>query len=165
VHQVLTVYNDMFYHMDCMMRPLPEKKTQLKEDLFCAVKLARQNLSEYYAAATRLTGLHLVLVHVLALFWKLQSFSEWNMGMEINPQNETSYSTQSQETILKYVENECCAKHQCVLVNKRETLPRSNLVPHAMASGFCQSFLNPDDLSSNDEEHLTPNHVAEMTPR
>ena len=49
LHHVITVYNDMFDHMDGVMRALAKKKTQWKEDLFFAVKLARQKLSKYYA--------------------------------------------------------------------------------------------------------------------
>jgi hypothetical protein len=40
VHHVTTVYHDMFDHMDGVMRALAKKKTQWKEDLFFAVKLA-----------------------------------------------------------------------------------------------------------------------------
>jgi len=40
MHHVFTVYNDMFDHMDCMMRALAKLKTQSKEDLFFAGKLA-----------------------------------------------------------------------------------------------------------------------------
>jgi len=40
LHYVITVYNDMFDHMDGVMRALAKKKTQWKEDLFFAVKLA-----------------------------------------------------------------------------------------------------------------------------
>jgi len=50
-------------------------------------------------------------------------------------------------------------------VNKLETVPTSNLVPSAMASGSYQSSFDPYDLSSDDEEYLTPNNVAETTPR
>ena len=49
-------------------------------------------------------------------------------------------------------------------VNKLETVPTSNLVPSATASGFYQSSFDPNDLSSDDEEYLTPNNLAEMTP-
>jgi hypothetical protein len=42
LHLIITVYNDMFDHMDGVMRTLAKKKTQWKEDLFFAVKLARQ---------------------------------------------------------------------------------------------------------------------------
>jgi len=45
LHHVITVYNDMFDHMDGVMRALAKKKTQWKEDLFFAVKLARRKLS------------------------------------------------------------------------------------------------------------------------
>jgi len=84
--------------------------------------------------------------------------------MDINPEDETSYTTQYQEAFLKYVENEYCAKHRRVPVNKLETVPSSNLVPSATVSGSYQSFFDPYDLSSDDEEYLTPNNVAETTP-
>jgi hypothetical protein len=40
LHHVITVYNDMFDHMDGVMRGLAKKKTPWKEDLFFTVKLA-----------------------------------------------------------------------------------------------------------------------------
>ena len=49
-------------------------------------------------------------------------------------------------------------------VNKLETVPSSNLVPSATASGSYPLFFDPYDLSSNDEEYLTPDNVAETTP-
>jgi hypothetical protein len=52
VHNVCTVYNDMFDHMDGVMRSLAKKKTQWNEDLFFAVKLGQQKLSKYYAEVT-----------------------------------------------------------------------------------------------------------------
>jgi len=55
--------------------------------------------------------------------------------MDINPEDETSYTTQYQEAFLKYVENEYCAKHRRVPVNILETVPSSNLVPSVTASG------------------------------
>jgi len=84
--------------------------------------------------------------------------------MDINPEDETSYTTQYQEAFLKYVEKEYCAKHRHVLVNILETVPSSNLVPSATASGSYQSSFDPFELSSDDEEYLTPNNVAETTP-
>jgi len=85
-------------------------------------------------------------------------------GKDIHPEDETSYTTQYQEACLKYVENEYSAKHGAVLVNKHESLPCSNLIPSASDSGPCQSFFDPYDLSSEDEEYLTPNNEAETTP-
>jgi len=164
LHHVITVYNDMFDHMDGVMRALAKKKTQWKEDLFFAVKLARQKLSKYYAEVTPTTGMLLISAHILDPFRKLRSFRKWDKGMDINPEDETSYTTQYQDAFLKYVENEYCAKHRRVLVNKFEMVESSNFVPSATASGSYQSSFDPYDSSSNDEEYLTPNNVAETTP-
>ena len=84
--------------------------------------------------------------------------------MDINPEDETSYTAQYPEAFLKYTDNEYCAKHQRVPVNKHESVPSSDLIPSATASGFCQSSFDPYDFSSDDEEYLTPNNVAKTTP-
>jgi len=65
---VITVYNDMFDHMDSVMRALAKKKTQWKEDLFFAVKLAREKLSKYYVKVTPTTGMLLISAHILDHF-------------------------------------------------------------------------------------------------
>jgi hypothetical protein len=61
----------MFDHMDGVMRALAKKKTQWKEYLFFAVKLARQILSKYYAEVTPTAGMLLNGVHILDPFRKL----------------------------------------------------------------------------------------------
>ena len=94
LHHVITVYNDMLNHMDGMMRALAKKKTQWKEDLFFTVKLARQKLSKYYAEVTPMTGMLLISAHILDPFRKLRSFTKWGKGMDIDPEDETSYTTQ-----------------------------------------------------------------------
>jgi len=38
LHHVISVYNDMFDHMDDVMRAAAKKKTQWKEELFFAGK-------------------------------------------------------------------------------------------------------------------------------
>jgi len=134
MHHAITVYNNMIDHMDGVMRALAKKKTQWKEDLFFAVKLARQKLPKYYAEVTPMTGMLLISAHILDPFRKLRSSRKWDKGMVINPEDETSYTTQYQEAFLKYVENKYCAKHRHVPVNKLETVPSSNLVPSATAS-------------------------------
>jgi len=75
----------MFDHMAGIMRALAKKKTQWKEDLFFAVKLALQKLFNYYAAVTPSTSMLLILAHSLYPFWKLRSFRKWDMGMAITP--------------------------------------------------------------------------------
>jgi len=103
------------------------------------VKLAQQNLSKYYTTVTPTMGMLLISAHILDPFRKLRSFRKWDKGMDINPENKTSYTTQYQEAFLKYEVNEYCAKHRCVPVNKEESLPSSNLIPSATASGPCDS--------------------------
>jgi hypothetical protein len=107
----------MFDYMNGVMRALAEKKTEWKEDLFIAVKLARQKLSKYYAEVTPTMGMLLISVHILDSFCKLRSFRKWHKGMDINPGDEKSYTTQYPAGILKYVENKYCAKHRRVPVN------------------------------------------------
>jgi hypothetical protein len=113
---------------------------------------------------TATMGMLLMSAHILDPFHKLRSFRKWDKGMDINPEDETSYSTQYQEAFLKYVENEYCAKHRRVPVNTLQSLPSSNHISSATASRSCQSSFDPYDLSSDDEEYLTPNNVAETTP-
>jgi hypothetical protein len=88
----------------------------------------------------------------------------WDKEMDINPENATFYTTQYQEAFLKYVENEYCAKHRHVPVNKVEREPSSNPVPSATASVSYQLSIDTYDLSSDDEEYLAPDNVAETTP-
>ena len=135
LHHVITVYNDMFNHMDGMMWALARKKTPWREDLLVAVKLARQKLSKYYTEVTPTTGMLLISGHILDPFRMLRLFRKWDKGMDINPEDETTYTTQYQEAFLKYVENEYYTKHRRVPVNKLETVLSSNLVPSATASG------------------------------
>ena len=106
LHHVITVYNDMFHYMDGVMRALAKKKTKWKKDLFFAVKFVQQKLSKYYTEVTPMTGMLLISAHILDPFGKLQSFRTWDKGMDIDPEDETFYTTQYQEAFLKYVENQ-----------------------------------------------------------
>jgi len=164
LHHGISVYNDVFDHMDGVMQALAKKKTQWKEDLFFAVKLARQKLSKYYAEVTSTMGMLLISAHILDPIRMLRSFRKWDKWMDINPEDETFYTTQYQEVFLKYVVNEYCAKHQRVPLNKLDTVPSSNPIPSATASGSYQSSFDRYNVSSDDEEYLTPNDVAETTP-
>jgi hypothetical protein len=84
----------MFDHMDAVMRALAQKKTQSKEYLFFAVKLARQQLPKYYAKVTPMMGMLLISTHHLDSFRKLRSFRQGDKGMDTNPEDETSYTIQ-----------------------------------------------------------------------
>ena len=165
LHHVITVDNDMFDHMDGVMRPLARKKTRWKEDLFFAVKSARPKLSKYYAVVTLTTGKRLISAHILDPFRKLRLFRKWDKEIDINPEDETSYTIQYKEAFLKYVENEYHAKHWRVQVNNVEKIMSSDLVPSEMASAAWQLSFDPSDWSSDNEEYLRPTGVPETTPR
>jgi len=164
LHNVITVYNDMFDHMDGVMQALAKKKTQWKEDLFFAVKCARQKLSKYYTEVTPMTGMLIITARILDPLRKLQSFRKWDKGMDITPDDVTSYTTQYLEALLKYVENEYCTKHRRLPVIKSDNTLNSNLTSLEMASRSGQSFHDPYDLSSDDDKYLMPTNVAETTP-
>ena len=131
--------------------------------MFFAEKLARQKQYKYYAEVTPTMGMVLISAHILDPSRKLLLFRKWDKGMDIKPEDETFYTTQYQEALLKYVENEYCAKHRCVPGNKLERYPSSNVIPSASALGCCQLSFDPYDWSSNDEEYLTCKNVTEMT--
>jgi len=84
--------------------------------------------------------------------------------MDINPEDETSYTAQCQEAFLKYLENEYCIKQTRLLVTKPKSILKTNLVFSAIASRFHQSSYDPYDLFSDDKEYLIPNKVAKTTP-
>jgi len=111
-----------------------------------------------------MTGILLISAHILNPFRTLRLCRKWNKGMDINPEDVTCYTTKYQQAFLKYMENEYCAKHRRVQVNKFETVQSSNLIPSATASESYQSSFHRYDSSSNDEVYLTPNYVAETTP-
>jgi hypothetical protein len=93
----------MFDDMDGVMRVLPKKKTQWKEHMAFPANLAQQKLSKYYAEVTPMTGMLLISGPILDSFWKLRSCRKWDKGMDITPEDETSYTSQYQEAFLKYV--------------------------------------------------------------
>jgi len=81
--------------------------------------------------------------------------------MDINPGEETSYTTQYQEAFLKYVENEYCATQRCSPVTEPECVLNHDLIYSAMDPTSGQSFYDPYDMSSDDEEYLMCNNVTE----
>jgi len=101
---------------------------------------------------------------MLEPFRKLHPFRKWDKAININPEGESSYNTQYQGAFLKYVENEYFAKHRPMSVIIAKNVPRSNIFHSGKASGFGQSSVDLDDLSSSDEEYITPKRVTETTP-
>jgi len=113
---------------------------------------------------TSTVGINLISAHIFDLLWKLQSFRKQDRGININPQEETSYTTQYEEALLKYVENEYYTKRRCLPVIDSEPVPSNNLFSFVMASRSGQSCYNPSDLSSDNEQYLMPKNVADETP-
>jgi len=123
-----------------------------------------KKLSYYYAEVTLMTAVLLLSAHNLDSFRKLQSFRKWVKGMDINPEDETSYNTPYTVAFLKYLENEYCTKHRHLPIIKPESALSNNWFPSAMASASGQSLSDPSEVSSDDEEYLTYQNVAEKTP-
>jgi len=139
--------------------------TPWMEDLDFTVTVACQTLSKYYPDVTWTTSELLTSQSILNPVRKLRSFRKWEKGMDINPEDETSYTAQYQEAILKNLANDRSATHRRIPVIQPENVPPSNIFLTPMASGFGHSSFDPYDLSSDDKEYLTPERVAEKTPR
>jgi hypothetical protein len=89
----------------------------------------------------------------------------WDKGRDIDLEDKTSYTTQYQESYLKYVENKYYAKLQHEHVTKPKSIPTNNLFSPTIASRSVQLSHDPYDSGSDDEEYLMPTNVAESTPR
>jgi hypothetical protein len=98
-----------------------------------------------------MTGMLLISTPIRNSFWTMQLFRKWDKGMDINPEDETSYTTHYQQAFLKYVENEYSAKHPHMPVNKLQSLPSSNPILSATASGYCRSSFDLYDVSNGEE--------------
>lgn len=90
LHHLITVYNEMFNHMNGVLRALGKKKTQSKEDLYFILKFAGQPPSTDYADVTPTMGMLLISAHILHGFQMLRSFRKRDKGIHIIPGNNTS---------------------------------------------------------------------------
>jgi len=153
LHHVITLYNDMFNHMDAIIQALAKITTQWKEDLVFTVKVGHQKLSKYHAEVTPTTAQLLISAHILDSFRKLRLFRKCDKAMDMNPENETSYTIQYPEAFLKYVEYEYFPKHQQMSVIKPDNPQHSNFLPSAKASGYGQSSFDPYDMFCDDEKY------------
>jgi len=83
--------------------------------------------------------------------------------MALNPEDESSYSTQHQEAFLKFVQNKYSAKYQQLSIINTEKVPHSDDVHFTMESEWDQLLFEQYHSSCNDEEYFIPKCVAEMT--
>ena len=142
---------------------MAKKKTQWEKDLYFDVKFLRPKLCKYYSVGTPTTGGALISADIIDSFRMLRWCSKWDKGIDINPDDDTLYSPQYQEAFLKYEENEDCANHRRLLVNKPSRVANNNPLTSTPAFGCGQSSFDPYNLCCYDDEYLTPTNVAEMT--
>jgi len=154
----------MFNHMDGVMGAIANEKTAWQENSFFTVNLAWQELPTNHAEVTPTMGMLVISAHILNPFQKLGSLRKWDKGMDINPEDETFYTTQYHEAFLKYLENEYCAKYQPVPVDKPKSVPSCYLVPSVMALASSQFYFHSNDLCCGEEEYLTHYNVVETPP-
>jgi len=95
---------------------------------------------------------------------KLLSFMKRGKGVDTNPQDKTSYTTQYHEATLKYLKNENRAKHRHLPVPMSEKTLNNPLSSLAMVCRSVQSSNDLYNLSRDDKEYLMANSVAKMTP-
>jgi hypothetical protein len=83
--------------------------------------------------------------------------------MYISSVDETSNTRQYFEEFLKLMGKQYYAKYRRLSVNQPESVG-SNNASSTTSSGSDQSSFNPYDLSSNDDEYLMSQNLAEITP-
>jgi hypothetical protein len=84
--------------------------------------------------------------------------------MDINPVDETLYTSQQQEVFQKYVENEYHAKHRGLPVIEHKRIPSNTDFSSATAAISGQSSYDANDLVSNDIEDLKAKGVRKPRP-
>jgi hypothetical protein len=68
---IITVFKDIFGHLDGIMRALAMQDAQLMNDFYCAVKCACEKLSIYHNEVTAMTGVLLKAIYILDPFWMI----------------------------------------------------------------------------------------------
>jgi len=88
--------------MDGVMLALPNKETPRNKNMYFSVWLARHELSKYSADVPPTTGMLCISAHMIHWFHKLGSYRNWDERIDINPEEETLYTTISQQAFPKY---------------------------------------------------------------
>jgi len=82
-----------------------------QEHSYVAMRFACSKLPKYSTEVTPITGMLLISAPLLDPVQKMQSLWKWDNGVHIDPKDEIAYTTQYQESLLKYMEKEFCANH------------------------------------------------------
>jgi len=83
----------------------------------------------------------------------------------MNPEDETSYTTQYQAACLKYVKTEYCTKHRPLSVTTLENNQHSEVFRCLNAFVLGRASLNPYRWPYDQDEYLTSKCVAETRSR
>jgi hypothetical protein len=84
--------------------------------------------------------------------------------MDVNPEDEGSFTAQYKVAFLKYVEHDYCSKNH-IMPNYILKMPNHNdPFSTSRVSGPGHSYYDPYDWSSDDAEYLTPANMVESTP-
>jgi hypothetical protein len=92
LHRVITIYNDMFDHMESVLKALAKKQTQWKRDIHSAVQASRRKLRKYYSNVSPESGLLLILAAILDPYRKLRTFEHWDKEMGVSKDDSDSYT-------------------------------------------------------------------------
>jgi len=96
LYRIINVYDDKCDHMDGVIWALAKKMTQWKEDLIFTAEFSWQKLGKYYAEVAPMMVMAHISAHIFDSFQKLRSIAKCDKGIDIIPENETSYTTQLQ---------------------------------------------------------------------
>jgi hypothetical protein len=146
------VYNDMFDHMEGVLRALQKKKTQWKRDLYVALQHGRTKLKKYYSKVTPESGVLLIVAHILDPFRKTRTFMRWDKAMGVDWNSEDSFTQQYRNAFLDYIDSTYCSNLNTAAVNKKENVNHDPFGPPvASTASGPGSLSDPLDLSSDDE--------------
>jgi hypothetical protein len=106
----------------------------------------------------------LIATHILDPLRKLRSFSKWDKAMDVNPEDTGSFTGKYTHRFLKYVEHEYCSKDPILPNFILETTNDNDPFSTSPVSGPGHLFYNPNVLSTDDAEYMTPANLIESTP-
>ena len=121
LHRVISIYNEMFDHLEGAMRSFKGKCTAWKVDVRRTVRASHKKLQCYYSEVTPESGLLLILAALLDPFRKTKTFRTWDAGMNIDPKDSESYTAQYTEAFIDYWE-EMYVVPQCAPKSRKEDL-------------------------------------------
>ena len=100
------------------------------------------------------------MAQILDPFRKVRPFVKWDKAIDVDPDDEESYTTQYKEAFLKYVEREYCEKP----LRKQASLSHSTSQLRSPSIELEASVHNPYLLSSDNEGYAPPPPTTQRTP-